>query len=152
MFFLKELPTRSMVEGYAAKHDSLDVSAVQDALGFMRRASLMVRRLEAYFAEHGLSQLRFLVLIVIDREPERETLGIGEITDRLDVSKPVMTRTIARLVEGGLIAVEPDPNDARGKVVRLTAAGRAKLADVLPNYFVLLSALGQAKPDTEEET
>ena len=150
MFFLKELPTRLMIEGYAAQHASLDADAVQDALGLMRQASLMVRRLEAYFAEHELSQLRFLVLIVIDREPERETLSIGEITHRLDVSKPVMTRTIARLVAGGLIAVEPDPSDARGKVVRLTAAGRAKLADVLPDYFVLLSALGRGEADVGE--
>ncbi|MCQ8186133.1 MarR family winged helix-turn-helix transcriptional regulator [Parvularcula maris] len=151
MFFLKELPTRLMIEGYAAKHASLDADAVEDALGLMRRASLMVRRLEAYFAEHGLSQLRFLVLIVIDREPHRDGLSVGEITDRLDVSKPVMTRTVAHLVESGLIAVEADPNDARGKVVRLTPAGRAKLAEVLPEYFVLLSALGRREPDTGEE-
>ena len=145
MFFLKELPSRLMVEGYAERHDGLDVDAVQDALGLMRRASLMVRRLEAYFAEHGLSQLRFLVLIVIDREPERDGLGAGEIASRLDVSKPVMTRTIAHLVESGLITVRTDPSDARAKVVRLTALGRAKLADVLPDYFILLSALGRGE-------
>ena len=145
MFFLKELPSRLMVEDYAERHDGLDVNAVQDALTLMRRASLMVRRLEAYFAEHGLSQLRFLVLIVIDREPERDGLGIGEVASRLDVSKPVMTRTVAHLIEGGLIAIQADPDDARAKVVRLNAAGRAKLAEVLPDYFVLLSALGRGE-------
>ncbi|MEE4208255.1 MAG: MarR family transcriptional regulator [Parvularcula sp.] len=150
MFFLKELPTRLMVEGYAARHDGLDVGAVEDALRLMRRASLMVRRLDAYFAEHGLSQLRFLVLIVIDREPERDALGLSEIVHRLDVSKPVVTRTIARLADDGLIAVEADSGDARSKRVRLTQKGRAKLAEVLPDYFVLLSALGRAQPGEEE--
>lgn len=143
MFFLRDLPSRLMVEGYAAQHDDLDVDAVRNALVLMRRASLLVRRLEAYFAEHGLSQLRFLVLIVIDREPGRDRLSVFEITERLDVSKPVTTRTLARLVEDGLIMIEADPDDARAKVVSLTQAGRTTLSEVLPGYFALLSASGQ---------
>lgn len=145
MFFLRDLPSRLMVEGYAARHDDLDVDAIQDALVLMRRASLLVRRLEAYFAEHDLSQLRFLVLIVIDREPERDSLSVTEIAERLDVSKPVMTRTLARLVGDGLITIETDLDDARAKVVRLTEAGRTTLSDVLPGYFTLLSATCQAE-------
>ncbi|PRY95660.1 MarR family transcriptional regulator [Hasllibacter halocynthiae] len=143
MFFLRDLPSRRMVEVYAERHDGLDVEAVRDALVLMRRASLLVRRLEAYFAAHGLSQLRFLVLIVIDREPERDGLSVTEIAERLDVSKPVITRTLAHLVEDGLIAIEADPDDARAKVVRLTEAGRATLSEVLPGYFALLSASGE---------
>lgn len=131
-----------MVEGYAERHEGLDVDAVQGALALMRRASLMVRRLEAYFAEHDLSQLRFLVLIVIDREPERDGFSVSQIASKLDVSKPVMTRAMARLAEDELIVIDADPADARAKVVRLTLEGRAKLAEVLPRYFVLLSDLG----------
>ena len=134
-----------MVEGYADRHAGLDVDAVQDALVLMRRASAMVRRLEAYFATHDLSQLRFLVLIVIDREPERDGLSVSQIAGKLDVSKPVMTRTMTKLVKDGLIEIGADPSDARAKVVRLTANGRAKLADMLPEYFVLLSGLGRGE-------
>lgn len=132
-----------MVEGYADRHEGLDVDAVQNALALMRRASVMVRRLEAYFAEHDLSQLRFLILIVIDREPERDSVNVSKVISKLDVSKPVMTRTMARLVEDGLIVIEADSSDARAKVARLTAAGRAKHAHVLPDYFTLLSVLGR---------
>lgn len=132
-----------MVEGYADRHKGLDVDAALDALALMRRASLMVRQLEAYFARHDLSQLRFLILIVIDREPECDGMGVSQVASRLDVSKPVMTRTMARLAGDGLLEIEADRSDARAKVLRLTAKGRAKLAAVLPDYFVLLSGLGR---------
>lgn len=68
-----------MVEGYADAH-------VAQGLFLMRRASLLIRRLDHYLARHGLSQLRFLFLIVLDHEPERDTLTVGEITICLDIA------------------------------------------------------------------
>lgn len=40
------------------------------------------------------------------------------------VTKGAMTNTLRRLESRGLVAVVPDPDDGRGKLVRLTAAGR----------------------------
>ena len=145
MFFLKELPSRQMVEQYSETHQQLDVDACLGALYDMRRASTMVRRLEAYFAEHDFSQLRFLILMVINREPGRDSIKISEIVDRLDVSKPVMTRTIARLESDALIAIQDHPGDGRAKSVSLTDAGHAKLSSILPDYFELLSELGRGE-------
>lgn len=139
MFFLKDLPGRRMVERYAADYPNLDVDATLAALHAMREASLLIRRLESYFASHDLSQLRFLVLIVIDREPEREALSISEIIDRIDVSKPVMSRTLTKLEADGLIAIGSNDDDARLKTVRLTSSGGAKLANLLPGYYEILA-------------
>lgn len=143
MFFLKELPSRQMVETYALAH-GVDARTVESALTMMRRASLLIRRLEAYFAEHDLSQLRFLILIVIDREPDRHTLTIGEITERLDVAGPVITRTLRTLSEDALITIAPDKDDRRTRHVSLTFEGREKLASLLPGYFRIIDeAMGQ---------
>ncbi len=138
MFFLKELPGRHMVEGYAARFDNVDPDTVLGALDLMRSASLLIRELEAYFARYDLSQLRFLTLIMIDREPERISLAASEIADRLDVSRPVITRTLKSLEQSGLIAIAGDELDGRSKQVSLTARGNAKLQDVLPGYFSIL--------------
>lgn len=143
MFFLKELPSRQMVETYASRH-GVEARTVESALTLMRKASLLIRRLEAYFAEHDLSQLRFLILIVIDREPERHTLTIGEITDRLDVAGPVVTRTLKSLDEAGLVTIAPDRQDRRTRHVGLTLDGRDKLASVLLGYFRIIDeAMGK---------
>ena len=138
MFFLKELPSRQMVDGYADQFADVDVDRVLDALRLMRRASLLIRELEAYFARHDLSQLRFLMMILIDREPERNCLAASEIAERLDVSRPVVTRTLQGLERAGLIAISENSEDARSRNVTLTLSGKAKLDEVLPGYFAIL--------------
>lgn len=148
MFFLKELPTRQMVEGYALSH-GVDPSAIQNALSMMRRASLLIRKLEAYFDEHNLSQLRFLIMIVIDREPDRGALTIGEITEKLDVKGPVITRTLKVLVEDGLVRIERDQDDGRTRHASLTAAGKTKLAEVIPGYLFLIETEMAAGPGAD---
>ena len=138
MFFLKDLPSRQMIEGYAGVHD-VAPEMVADALSMMRRASLLIRRLDGYFAKHDLSQLRFLFLIVIDREPDGDSLTVGEITQRLDVAGPVVARTLRALEVDNLVASERDQIDARTKHVRLTAKGHATLKRLLPGYFAVIA-------------
>lgn len=132
-----------MVDGYADQFVDVDAARVLDALQLMRRASLLIRELEAYFARHDLSQLRFLMMILIDREPERNCLTASEIAERLDVSRPVVTRTLQGLERTGLIAISENSKDARSRNVTLTLAGKGKLDEVLPGYFAILQ-----RPDT----
>lgn len=51
----------------------------------------------------------------------------GELANRERVSAPSMSRTIGELEERGLVARQPDPTDARAKIVTLTAAGKRTL-------------------------
>ncbi|KIC39569.1 MarR family winged helix-turn-helix transcriptional regulator [Leisingera sp. ANG-M7] len=138
MFFLKDLPSQQMVGTYAEAYGA-DPAHISGALLMMRRASLLIRSLEAFFAAQGLSQLRFLVLIVIDREPDRDWLSPNEIAERIDVSKPVMTRTLQSLQKDGLITISASPSDGRSKKAKLTAEGRHRLKETLPGYFKILS-------------
>lgn len=139
MFFLKELPTRQMLQNYGARHSEMDADAVDAALRLLRRASLLMRELEAYFATHGTSQTRFLTMIVIDREPEQVGLLPSEIADRLDVSRPVVTDTIKALERAGLLGTNRAAEDGRAKRVSLTMEGRSALANLLPGYFALIA-------------
>lgn len=135
MFFLKELPTRAMLEAYNERFPAMNVSAVESALRLLRQASLLLRELDAYFVTHDLSQLRFLVLVVLDRESDRDGLMASEIAARLDVSRPVATRTLQTLASAGLLQVDTHVDDGRAKQVRLTSAGRRKLGALLPGYY-----------------
>ncbi len=139
VFFLKKLPSKQMIEGYAARYEGVDPDRVADVLSSMRDASLLVRRLEMYFAQFDLSQLRFLAMIVIDREVERESLSVSEIADRLDVSRPVVTRTLQSLDTAGLVSTGQNKDDGRSKHVWLTPAGDTVLKNILPGYFAILN-------------
>lgn len=127
-----------MIARYGEAVDGVDVETVDDALTMLRRASRLVRALDRFFAARGFSQLRFLILIVIDREPEADGLSPSAIADRLDVSRPVLTRTLQALERDGLIALAVDDQDNRAKRVRLTPDGAARLHALLPDYFALL--------------
>ncbi len=124
-----------MVDGYARQMAGIDPVVIADALLMMRQASVLVRRLETYFATQQLSQLRFLILMVIDREVDTRSLTAVEIAGRLDVSKPVLARAIGKLADDGLIELTADPVDGRAKQIRLSRAGKRRLKSILPNYF-----------------
>ena len=135
MFFLKELPTKAMIDKYTGHLSNHEKDSIAEALKTMRKASLLVRNIETYFSAHDLSQLRFLILIVIDREANRDSLYAHEIASRLDVSRPVLTRTLKKLVEDGLLTSSHDEEDKRSKKIALTEKGASCLSEVLPGYF-----------------
>ncbi len=140
MFFLKDLPTQQMLHGYHDRYPTLDIRAVDSALRLLRRGSLLMRELEAYFAIHGLSQTRFLILIVIDREGAQKGLLPSEIADKLDVSRPVVTDTIKAMERASLLESIRSVDDGRAKRILLTPDGSAVLAELLPGYFTLIGA------------
>lgn len=50
--------------------------------------------------------------------------SLVELARAMQVTKGAMTNTVARLRDKGLVVVNPDPQDGRGKLVSLNAAGR----------------------------
>lgn len=138
MFFLKDLPTQDMLQGYQARFAVMDAPTVESALKLLRRASLLLRELEAYFAAHRLSQTRFLILVLLDRDPTVEGLSVTEIAGKLDISKPIVTNTLRALAADGLLKIVTNEDDLRARWVTLTARGRKRLHKVLPGYFELI--------------
>ncbi|WP_310620864.1 MarR family winged helix-turn-helix transcriptional regulator [Flexibacterium corallicola] len=139
MYFLKELPTRMMIDRYVAQTGVGSTDDIEQALSMMRSASELGRLLDTYFSAHQLSQLKFLVLVVIDREPETDSLRQSEINQRLDVSKPVLHRTISSMLSAGLLVRSEDKEDSRAHRLALTDAGKQSLNAILPGYFQVIS-------------
>ncbi|MBK6704990.1 MAG: MarR family transcriptional regulator [Caulobacteraceae bacterium] len=72
----------------------------------------------------GLSLAGFGVLnhfIRLKRDAERPT----QLARNFQVAKSAMTNTLQRLESAGYITLEPDPEDGRGKIARITPSGRA---------------------------
>lgn len=140
MFFLKDLPTREMISGFAHSLDVVDVQKTGDALQMLRRASLLIRQLERYFALHGLSQTQFLVLMILHRDQSKHSHLAAEICEKLDVSKPVVSTTLKTMQRRGFIVYCEKAEDSRMKPLRISDAGRALLLKLLPDYFEILQA------------
>lgn len=88
-----------------------------------RAVALIDRTADAYLdREHGIRYAPFLVLLMA------RVLGPTSqqrVAANLGVSRASITQRVGALVELGLLAVEPDPADARANLVRLTPEGRA---------------------------
>ncbi|WP_299705531.1 MarR family transcriptional regulator [uncultured Tateyamaria sp.] len=139
MFFLKELPSTEMIAGVTADVPNVDAAHVLTALERLRQASILLRDIEAFLRTHTLSQTQFLSLMMIVREPDRDSLSAAEIAERLDVSKPVLSKAIGSLMDKGLLApATMQPADQRQKQLSLTEKGHRVFAGVLPGYFALL--------------
>ena len=92
-----------------------------------RRASELER-------DHGLPLTSYEVLMYIG-DAEGGRLRMGELAERLLLSRSGITRLADRLERQGLIVRRRCENDGRGLFVSLTPAGRAKLDAVRPAHL-----------------
>jgi DNA-binding MarR family transcriptional regulator len=99
-------------------------------MGFLCLGSRMKRigeRMQAdvqrYIEQTGLDlqPAQCPVLIAIDQEG---SLTIGELAEAVGVSQPGITRSVAGMIEMGLLAEARSSGDQRQKTVILTAAGK----------------------------
>jgi DNA-binding MarR family transcriptional regulator len=103
----------------------LDVSP----MGVIGRLHRLARALDAelapVFAAEGLRDGDFDVLAALRRTGEPYELSPGELVRTTMVTSGATSKRLDRLEAGGLVARRPDPDDARGRRVRLTAEGVA---------------------------
>ena len=71
----------------------------------------------------GLNLSQFSLLNHLSRLGGERSLV--QLASAMQVTKAAMTNTVTRLQAKGLLAVQPDPQDGRGKRVSLTPAGLA---------------------------
>ncbi len=94
----------------------------------------------------GLRLSHFVVLNHLTRVGEGRSLA--RIARAVQVERPAMTNTIQKLEARGLVRLEPDPKDGRGKRVYLTEAGRAVRARAV---VVAEAAIAPVAPDITPE-
>ena len=90
----------------------------------------------------GLRQSHFVVLNHLTRMGDGRSLA--RIARAVQVERPAMTNTIQKLEARGLVRLEADPKDGRGKLVFLTEAGRSAHGTVVG---IAVSAIAPVAPD-----
>ncbi len=89
-------------------------------------AQVLTKRVEAALADHQLTLGQFDILATLRRHPEQR-LSPGKLLASVVLTSGGMTARLDKLAEMGLVARTADPNDRRGVVVALTAAGRRRI-------------------------
>lgn len=87
----------------------------------LRLACMRISRRVRFEPTHDVAPHQFSVLARLEQAPRTP----GELAQIERVARPTMTRTIAPLVQRGLVTRTADPADGRQVVLSLTSAGHA---------------------------
>lgn len=98
-------------------------------LHIQRAARALARRFDDALRPVGLTNGQFSLLMSLNRP---EPAGMGGVANLLAMDRTTLTAALKPLLRRGLLIVEPDPKDRRGRVLSLTNAGRAMLAQAVP--------------------
>jgi DNA-binding MarR family transcriptional regulator len=141
-----------LVAAWRAERPDLDVEPLEVLSRVSRLARHLDRARRAAFASRGLEPWEFDVLAALRRQGPPYQLSPGALLRTTLVTSGTMTNRIDRLAEAGLVHRQPDPQDKRGVLVTLTAAGQSRvdaaLADLLTSEWALLDNLGDAQRRT----
>lgn len=92
-----------------------------------RTARLLRRLADQRLAPFGASAGHLPVLTAL---MDGEALSQKALTEYAGIEQPTMAATLARMERDGAIARRPDPRDKRTVLFTLTAAARARAADI----------------------
>lgn len=74
--------------------------------------------------DEGLTTQQWAVLGALSRESAGAGMSIGDLAKYLMVSRQNLSGLISRMERDGHVAIAPDPQDRRSRVVTMTASGR----------------------------
>lgn len=149
MFFLKDIPTLNTLMSLKDRYPSLNPSAMRSCLLLLRTGSDLLILADKLFRKVGLSQGGFLILAVLNRDPE-EGLTPSELSEKIGVTRATTTGLLDTLAKDGLIQRLQHGADRRKLVVRLTDKGRKRLDTLLPHYTKELGLLVPNLTDKEQ--
>ena len=138
-----------ILEQWQRERPDLDASPIGVIGRISRLARELEHRLEPVYAEQGLEPGWYDVLATLRRSGPPYRLRPTEFSSALMLTSSGTTKRLDRLERAGLIARTPDPDDRRGTLITLTAAGR-ELVDAaseahLANEHRLLGSLSEGE-------
>jgi DNA-binding MarR family transcriptional regulator len=118
-------------------------------LHVQRAARALARRFDTELRPLGLTNGQFSLLMSLNRPAPAGMAGVAEL---LAMDRTTLTANLKPLERRGLLTVAVDPDDRRGRLLKLTDAGRALLAKAVPIWRRTHAAIERqlARPDAED--
>lgn len=138
-----------IVGQWRAIRPELDATPLLVIGRLQRLAAELDERLRPPFAAAGLANGDFDLLATLRRQAPSYAASPGELAAAMLVTTGATTKRIDRLEQQGLVTRRASATDGRGRVIKLTAAGRRLvdrlIAVHLANEAAILEPLGAAK-------
>ncbi|MBB4281286.1 DNA-binding MarR family transcriptional regulator [Agrobacterium tumefaciens] len=113
-----------------------------------RAARALARLFDNALKPVGITNGQFSLLMSLNRP---EPPPMGPVANLLAMDRTTLTAALKPLERRGLVSIEQDPKDKRGKRLRLTAAGMAVLTAAFPiwqqTHAEIEARIGSGDPD-----
>jgi len=113
-----------------------------------RAARALARRFDAALRPLGLNNGQFSLMMSLNRPEAPQMAAVARL---LAVDRTTLTAALKPLQRRGLVTIAPDPEDRRGRLLRLTAKGRVLLASAAPIWEQTHRAVESGLRDGEAE-
>ena len=150
MFYLKDLPTDQTLEEISKRYHELDPSALKACAALLRTGSDLLTAFENILSKNGLSQGRFLTLIVLNRTPDR-AINPSTLAQKVGVKRATMTGLLDGLEKKGLVKRLAHQKDRRKISIQLTVVGKDALDKMLPDYYSRIARLMKDLTESERQ-
>mgnify|MGYP001618589340 CR=1 FL=1 len=94
-----------------------------------RAARALARRFDRVLKPFNLTNGQFSLMMSLNRP---EPAAFGSVANLLGLDRTTLTAALKPLERRGLVTVEPDLRDRRGRLLRLTEEGRRLLTEAFP--------------------
>ena len=98
-------------------------------LHVQRAARALARRFDEALRPLGLTNGQFSLMMSLNRPVPP---AMGSVASLLAMDRTTLTAALKPLERRGLVEVTPDPKDRRTRLMTLTPAGKALLAEAVP--------------------
>lgn len=137
---------------WAAERPDLDTSPVGVVARIGRAARYLDAGVESALRLHGLTRESFDVLATLRRSGPPYRLSPTVLYRSLMRTSSAITHRVAILEGAGLVRRTPDPDDGRGLLVELTAAGATAIDGVVEGHLANERRLLAPLDDGQRET
>lgn len=151
MFYLRDLPNYEFIRKRTERYPEIDPAALEATLVLARVAVDMLQAFDVYLARHGISQGRFSILMLLNRDPE-QGISPSDLAARTGVTRATVTGLLDGLERERMISREHVEQDRRMVQVRLTEQGRKFLEEIAPDYYRRVAGLMQHLSEEEKRT
>ncbi len=131
---MQSIPRLEVLEAKARRYPDMDPVACEAYLMLRQVGDCVRSTLEERLSAAGISHGRFMLLVVLDREPD-QPIAASELAEQAGVTKQTITSLLDGLEKDNYVCRRPHPMDRRSVVVQLLPQGRQLLEQILPGMY-----------------
>ena len=133
-----------MIRSEPARRESVSLSEYQSVADLRAALRRFLRVSERAARRHGLTQQRYLLLLMIKGAPDgSQRSTVTELAERLQLAQSTVTELVARAEEVGLVTRDRSVHDGRMVFFSLTAEGERRLAGLVQDLRTQRASLAR---------